>query len=136
MKLQEYQAKQLLAKFGVPIPRGEVADTPEQVAEAAKTLGGRVVIKAQVLAGGRGKAGAVKVKDTPEGAAEYAASILGKKLYFEQAKEELLIERVYVEEALAIAKEYYIGITTDRASQRNVFIVSSQGGMDIEEVAH
>lgn len=136
MKLQEYQAKQLLAKFGVPIPRGQVAETPEQVAEAARTLGGRVVIKAQVLAGGRGKAGAVKVKDTPEAAAEYAASILGKKLYFEQAKEELLIERVYVEEALPIAKEYYIGITTDRASQRNVFIVSSQGGMDIEEVAH
>jgi succinyl-CoA synthetase beta subunit len=136
MKLQEYQAKELLAKYGVPIPKGHVCDTPEQVAEAAALLGGRAVVKAQVLAGGRGKAGGVKVTKTPEEAQAFAASILGKSLYFEQAKSELLIDRVYVEEALPIAKEYYIGITTDRASQRNVFIVSSQGGMDIEEVAH
>ncbi|MDX1931281.1 MAG: ADP-forming succinate--CoA ligase subunit beta [Capsulimonadales bacterium] len=136
MKLQEYQAKQLLAKYGVPIPEGFVCDTPEQVAEAVGMLGGRGVVKAQVLAGGRGKAGGVKVARSAEEAQEFAASILGKKLYFEQAKSELPIERLYVEEALPIAREYYIGITTDRATQRNVFIVSSQGGMDIEEVAH
>ena len=136
MKLQEYQAKEILAKYNVPIPKGHVCDTPEQVAEAARQLGGRAVVKAQVLAGGRGKAGAVKVAKTPEEAQEFAASILGKRIYFEQAKEELLIDRLYVEEALPIAKEYYLGITTDRGSQRNVFIVSSQGGMDIEEVAH
>jgi succinyl-CoA synthetase beta subunit len=136
MKLQEYQAKELLAKYSVPLPKGHVADTPEQVAEAVTQLGGKGVVKAQVLAGGRGKAGAVKVAKSVEEAKEFAASILGKKLYFEQAKEELLIERLYVEEMLPIAKEYYIGITTDRTTQRNVFIVSSQGGMDIEEVAH
>ncbi|GAB4455139.1 MAG: ADP-forming succinate--CoA ligase subunit beta [Armatimonadaceae bacterium] len=135
MKLQEYQAKEILAKYGVPIPRGHVCDTPEAVKDAATNLGGKAVVKAQVLAGGRGKAGAVKVGKTPEECAEFAASILGKKLYFEQAKGELLIDRLYVEEALPIAKEYYIGITTDRNTQRNVFIVSSQGGMDIEEVA-
>jgi succinyl-CoA synthetase beta subunit len=136
MKLQEYQAKELLAKYGVPIPKGKIADTPEQVAEAAASLGGRAVVKAQVLAGGRGKAGGVKVAQTPEEASQFAASILGKRLYFEQAKEELRIDQVYVEEMLPIAKEYYLGITTDRGTQRNVFIVSSQGGMDIEEVAH
>jgi succinyl-CoA synthetase beta subunit len=136
MKMQEYQAKELLAKYGVPVPKGQVADTPEQVAEAAAALGGFAVVKAQVLAGGRGKAGGVKVTKTAEDAQAFAASILGKELYFEQAKSDLRIDRVLVEEALPIAKEYYIGITTDRASQRNVFIVSSQGGMDIEEVAH
>jgi succinyl-CoA synthetase beta subunit len=136
MKMQEYQAKELLAKYGVPVPKGQVADTPEQVAEAAAALGGFAVVKAQVLAGGRGKAGGVKVTKTAEDARAFADSILGKELYFEQAKSNLQIDRVLVEEALPIAKEYYIGITTDRGSQRNVFIVSSQGGMDIEEVAH
>lgn len=136
MKMQEYQAKELLAKYGVPVPKGQVADTPEQVFDAARALGGTVVVKAQVLAGGRGKAGGVKVAKTPEEARDFAASILGKELYFEQAKGNLRIDQVLVEEALSIAKEYYIGITTDRTTQRNVFIVSSQGGMDIEEVAH
>lgn len=136
MKMQEYQAKELLAKYGVPVPKGQVADTPEEVAEAAAALGGFAVVKAQVLAGGRGKAGGVKVAKSAEEASNFAASILGKELYFEQAKSSLRIDRVLVEEALSIAKEYYIGITTDRASQRNVFIVSSQGGMDIEDVAH
>ena len=136
MKMQEYQAKELLAKYGVPVPKGQVADTPEEVAEAAAALGGFAVVKAQVLAGGRGKAGGVKVAKSAEEASNFAALILGKELYFEQAKSNLRIDRVLVEEALSIAKEYYIGITTDRASQRNVFIVSSQGGMDIEDVAH
>ena len=100
------------------------------------TLGGGGAIKAQVLAGGRGKAGAVKVTKDTEVAKTFAASIIGKSLYFEQAKGELLISEVLVEELLPIDKEYYIGIVTDRSSQRNVIIVSSQGGMDIEEVAH
>src|SRR4028118_23817 len=135
MKMQEYQAKELLAKYGVPVPKGQVATTPEQVFEAATALGGTAVVKAQVLAGGRGKAGGVKVAKTAEEARDFAASILGKELYFEQAKGNLRIDEVLVEEVLPITKEYYIGITTDRATERNVFIVSSQGGMDIEEVA-
>jgi len=135
MKMQEYQGKALLAKFGVPTPRGIVCTTPDDVKKAAEELGGGAVVKAQVLAGGRGKAGAVKVGKTPDACAEFAASILGKKLYFAQAKEELLISTVLVEELLPIAKEYYIGVVVDRVTQRNVFIVSSQGGMDIEEVA-
>ena len=135
MKLQEFQGKALLAKYGVPVPKGQVASTPEQAAEAAKAIGGKVVVKAQVLAGGRGKAGGVKLTETPEAAQEFAASILGKELYFAQAQSNLRIDQVLVEEALPIAKEYYIGITTDRNTQSNVFIVSSQGGIDIEEVA-
>src|SRR5688572_30950124 len=98
MKMQEYQAKELLAKYGVPVPKGQVADTPEQVAEAAEALGGFAVVKAQVLAGGRGKAGGVKVTKTAEDAKTFAASILGKELYFEQAKSNLQIDRVLVEE--------------------------------------
>jgi succinyl-CoA synthetase beta subunit len=136
MKMQEYQGKELLAKYGVPVPKGQVCDTPEQVAEAVNALGGRGVVKAQVLAGGRGKAGGVKVAKSADEARDFAASLLGKSLYFEQAKQELRIDQLLVEEVLPIAKEYYIGITTDRTTQRNVFIVSSQGGMDIEEVAH
>ncbi len=136
MKMQEYQAKALLASFGVPTPKGIVCKTPEEVKAAAESLGGGAVVKAQVLAGGRGKAGAVKVAKTAEACAEFAASILGKKLYFEQAKEELLIHTLFVEELLPIAKEYYLGVVVDRDTQRNVFILSSQGGMDIEEVAH
>jgi succinyl-CoA synthetase beta subunit len=135
MKLQEFQGKALLAKYGVPVPKNQVASTPDEVAAAANAIGGKVVVKAQVLAGGRGKAGGVKVVDGADAAKAFAESILGKELYFAQAQSNLRIENVLVEEALPIAKEYYIGITTDRASQRNVFIVSSQGGMDIEEVA-
>jgi succinyl-CoA synthetase beta subunit len=136
MKMQEYQGKELLRRFGVPVPRGIVCRTPEEVADAARELGGGAVVKAQVLSGGRGKAGAVKVGKTPEACAEFAASILGKKLWFEQAKEELLISTLLVEELLPIAKEYYLGVVVDRVTQRNVLILSSQGGMDIEQVAH
>ena len=136
MKMQEYQAKALLAQFGVPTPKGIVCTTPDQVKAAAESLGGGAVVKAQVLAGGRGKAGAVKVAKTAEGCADFAGSILGKKLYFEQAKEELAITTLLVEELLPIAKEYYLGLVVDRDTQRNVLILSSQGGMDIEEVAH
>ena len=136
MKMQEYQAKELLAKYGVPVPKGQVCETPEQVLEAAQALGGRAVVKAQVKTGGRGKAGGVRVAGTAEEARGFAASILGKELYFEQAKGNLRIDHVLVEEVLPIAKEYYLGVTTDRNTQRNVFIVSSQGGMDIEQVAH
>ncbi len=136
MKLQEFQGKALLAKYGVAVPRGQVAATPGEVVAAANAIGGgKVVVKAQVLAGGRGKAGGVKVVDGAAAASAYAETILGKELFFAQAQSNLRIDNVLVEEALPIAKEYYIGITTDRNSQRNVFIVSSQGGMDIEEVA-
>ena len=136
MKMQEFQAKDLLRKYGVPTPKGIVCTTVEEVAAAAAELGGGAVVKAQVLSGGRGKAGAVKVGKTPEACAEFAGKILGTKLYFEQAKSDLHIGTVLVEQLLDIAKEYYVGVVVDRDSQRNVLIVSSQGGMDIEEVAH
>lgn len=136
MKMQEYQAKELLARYGVPVPKGQVCRTPDEVTTAAQALGGKAVVKAQVLSGGRGKAGGVKVAKSTGEASVFAGSILGKELYFEQAKGNLRIDEVLVEEVLPIAREYYLGITTDRTTQRNVFIVSSQGGMDIEEVAH
>ena len=136
MKMQEFQAKELLRKYGVPTPSGIVCTTPEEVSAAAVALGGGAVVKAQVLAGGRGKAGAVKVAKTPEACAAFAEQILGSHIYFEQAKSELYIGTVLVEELLSIAKEYYVGVVVDRDSQRNVLIVSSQGGMDIEDVAH
>ncbi len=136
MKMQEYQGKELLARYAVPVPKGIVCRTAEEAAEAARTLGGGAVVKAQVLSGGRGKAGAVKVGKTPEACAEFAGSILGRSLWFEQAKAELPINTLLVEELLPIAKEYYLGVVVDRVTQRNVLILSSQGGMDIEEVAH
>ncbi|MFM7323063.1 MAG: ADP-forming succinate--CoA ligase subunit beta [Armatimonadota bacterium] len=136
MKMQEYQGKELLARYDVPVPKGIVCRTAEEAGAAARALGGGAVVKAQVLSGGRGKAGAVKVGKTPEACAEFAGSILGKSLWFEQAKAELPINTLLVEELLPIAKEYYLGVVVDRVTQRNVLILSSQGGMDIEEVAH
>lgn len=129
MKIHEYQAKQILAKYGVPVPAGHVWTTPEEVERFAASLGKPVVVKAQVHVGGRGKAGGIKVaKDAPE-AREIAGNMLGSKL------KGLTVEKVLVEEALDIRREYYLGITIDRAAQQNVIMVSSVGGVDIEEVA-
>jgi len=136
LKLHEYQAKQILAAHGVPVPRGCVADNGEDAARIATELGGRVVIKGQVHSGGRGKAGAVKLASGPDDAREIANDLIGKTLYFAQAGSHIKVERVLVEEALAIKSEIYLAITQDRASQRNVLIISTHGGMDIEEVAH
>ena len=129
MKIHEFQAKQVLRRFGVPAPDGAVCETPEEARDHAAALGAPVVIKAQVLVGGRGKAGGVKVARTPEEAFSAAGAILGMDI------KGLTVHRVLVEPALDIREEYYIGVALDRASQRNTVIVSAAGGVDIEEVA-
>jgi succinyl-CoA synthetase beta subunit len=136
LKIHEYQAKQLLKQYGVPVPAGQVAETPEEVRDAARQIGKRVVIKGQVHSGGRGKAGAVKLADNDTQAEQIAKELLGKTLFFAQANANIKVRRVLVEEAVAIDKEIYAAITQDRARQRDVVIVSTKGGMDIEEVAH
>lgn len=128
MKLQEYMAKDLLRRAGVPVPPGEVAATPEQAEEIARRLG-PVAIKAQVLVGGRGKAGGIKLANTPEEAREAASQILGMDL------KGLIVEKVLVERQVKIAKEYYAGITLDRAQHSFTLMLSSMGGIEIEEVA-
>ena len=128
MKLHEYQGKELFRKQGMPVPEGVVAMTPGQVERAATHMG-RVVVKAQVHSGGRGKAGGVKVASTPEEAREVAARILGMDI------KGLTVHKVLVEPALDIATEYYAGIVNDRSSKRFVLMLSALGGIDIEEVA-
>ncbi|MER3413369.1 MAG: ADP-forming succinate--CoA ligase subunit beta [Armatimonadota bacterium] len=135
MKLHEYQARDLLASYAVPVPAGEVAATPEQAREMAERLGGKVVVKAQVLMGGRGKAGGVKLCNSPAEAAEFTRSILGKRLVSVQNPEGMVVELVLVVPMLDIVEEYYVGILLDRAKQQTVAMVSAAGGMDIEEVA-
>src|SRR5881397_2675235 len=136
MKIHEYQAKALLRAFGVAVPRGEVAETPAQAREAAQRLGGKVVVKAQVHAGGRGKAGGIKLADDPAGAENAARQILGMMLKTPQTPPEgILVRKVLVEEASAIDRELYLSITLDRARSTHVVMASEAGGMDIEEVA-
>ena len=137
MKIHEYQGKELLRKFGVPVPRGIVARSPEEAYQAAKELGTDVVVvKAQIHAGGRGKGGGVKLAKSPEEAREIARQMLGMKLITHQTGPEGREVRVLlIEEALPIDKEFYLGIVLDRASGRPVFMASEAGGMDIEEVA-
>jgi succinyl-CoA synthetase beta subunit len=137
MKIHEYQGKELLRKFDVPVPRGIVARTPEEAFNAARELGTDVVVvKAQIHAGGRGKGGGVKLAKSPEEAREVASQILGMQLVTHQTGTEGQEVRVLlVEEGLPIDKEFYLGIVLDRASGRPVFMASSAGGMDIEEVA-
>jgi succinyl-CoA synthetase beta subunit len=137
MKIHEYQGKELLRKFGVPVPRGIVARSPEEAYQAAKELGTEVVVvKAQIHAGGRGKGGGVKLAKSPEEAREIARQILGMKLITHQTGPEGREVRVLlIEEGLPIDKEFYLGIVLDRASGRPVFMASEAGGMDIEEVA-
>jgi succinyl-CoA synthetase beta subunit len=137
MKIHEYQGKQLLSKFGVPVPRGLVARSPEEAYQAAKELGAEVVVvKAQIHAGGRGKGGGVKLAKSPEEARELARKMLGMKLVTHQTGPEGREVRVLlIEEGLPIDKEFYLGIVLDRASGRPVFMASQAGGMDIEEVA-
>ena len=137
MKIHEYQGKELLKKFGVAVPRGVVARTPEEAESAARELGTAVVVvKAQIHAGGRGKGGGVKLAKSPEEAKSVAAEILGMQLVTHQTGPEGREVRVLlIEEGLPIDKEFYLGIVLDRASGRTVFMASSAGGMDIEEVA-
>lgn len=135
MKIHEYQAKEVLARYGVTVPRGRVASSPEEARAIAQELGGRVVVKAQVHAGGRGQAGGIRLANTPEQAEEHARALIGSRLVTPQAPQGVPVHKVLVEEAISIAQEYYLGITLDRARQRDVVMVSAMGGMDIEQVA-
>jgi succinyl-CoA synthetase beta subunit len=136
MKVHEYQAKALLREFGVAVPRGEVAETPAQAREIAQRLGGKVVVKAQVHAGGRGKAGGVKLADDPAAAERAAGQILGMMLKSPQTPPEgIQVRRVLVEEASPIERELYLSITLDRGRSTHVVMASQAGGMEIEEVA-
>jgi succinyl-CoA synthetase beta subunit len=136
MKIHEYQAKAILAKYDVPVPRGEVAYTVEEAEAAAKKIGGSVVIKAQIHAGGRGKGGGVKIAKDANEAAEIAKKILGMTLVTHQTGPEgRVVQRLLVEETLPIDRELYLGITLDRGLGESVFMASKEGGVEIEEVA-
>jgi succinyl-CoA synthetase beta subunit len=129
LKLHEYQAKEIFADYGIPIPGGKVAVTPEEAASIAREIGKKVVIKAQVHVGGRGKAGGIKFASSPEEAVKVASDILSMEI------KGLPVKKVLVGECLDVSDEYYLGIIVDRKSQRPVVMVSSAGGVDIEEVA-
>ncbi|CAG0934311.1 ADP-forming succinate--CoA ligase subunit beta [Geobacter sp.] len=136
MNIHEYQAKEILSSYSIPVPRGRVALTSDQVERAAKEMGGRCVIKAQIYAGGRGKAGGVKLVHHPEQAQDYGKELFGKRLVTPQTGPEgLKVRRILVEEAVEIAREFYLSITLDRATSRYCLIASAEGGVDIEEVA-
>ena len=136
MKVHEHQAKALLREFGVAVPRGEVATTPSEARAAASRIGGKVMVKAQVHAGGRGKAGGIKLADGPAAAEQVASQILGMRLTTPQTPPEgILVRSVLVEEASAIERELYLSITLDRARATHVAMASQAGGMEIEEVA-
>ena len=129
MKLHEYQSKQIFARYGIPIPNGRIAGTSTEVKQIAEELGGQVVVKSQVLVGGRGKAGGIRLAKTPEEAQELATVILGMEI------KGLPVRKVLVDEAVSIKQEFYIGIVNDRQHQMPVLIASGAGGMEIEEVA-
>ncbi len=129
MKLHEYQSKARFAEYGIPVPHGKVASSPHEAFEIAKEIGGAVVVKAQVLVGGRGKAGGVKRATSPEEAEKFAGEILGMHI------KGLTVKKVLIDPAAQIATEIYLGVTTDRAARRTVIMASAAGGVDIEEVA-
>ena len=130
MNIHEYQAKQILRSKGIPVPPGEVATTPDEAVQIAEKYGGMVVVKAQVHTGGRGKAGGVKLAKTPDEVREHAENILGMTI------SSLTVEKVLITPAEDIDTEAYVGVLIDRGSQAATFMVSSEGGIDIEEVAH
>ncbi len=138
MKIHEYQAKEILRKFGVNVPRGVFCPTAEEAVAAAESLGGKVwVVKAQIHAGGRGKGGGVKVARSLDEVKQYASQIMGMQLVTHQTGPEgQKVRRLLVEEGADIKKEYYVAALTDRATQKVAMMASSEGGMDIEEVAH
>ena len=135
MKLHEYQAKELLARYGVPTPEGRVARTADEAAEAAEALGGKVVVKAQVHAGGRGKAGGIKLANSPDEARAAAEELLGTRLVTIQSPQGQPIDAVLIEEQIDIARELYLGAVIDNSAGMPVMIASAAGGMEIEEVA-
>lgn len=138
MNIHEYQAKSLLRKYGVPVPQGKVALTPQEALEIAQTLGnGPWVIKAQIHAGGRGKGGGVKIAKSLEDVKTFADQILGMTLITPQTGPQgRLVKKIYVEEGCAIERELYFSLLLDRSSSRLTFLASTEGGMEIEEVAH
>jgi succinyl-CoA synthetase beta subunit len=129
LKLHEYQSKRIFAQYGVPIPRGDVATTPVQARQIAARLGTRVVVKSQVLVGGRGKAGGIRLAKKPDQVEQIADQILGMNI------KGLTVKKVLVDEAADIATEIYLGIVIDRARRRPVMMASAEGGIEIEEVA-
>jgi len=129
MRVYEFQAHRIFSQKGITSPPGEVAETPQEVKQIAEKLGKPVAVKAQVLVGGRGKAGGIKLAPTPEKAQQVAQQILSSPL------KGVPVKRVLVQEALSIKEEYYLGITIDRAQKKVVVMVSPSGGVDIEEVA-
>ncbi|HEY5995543.1 MAG TPA: ADP-forming succinate--CoA ligase subunit beta [Candidatus Deferrimicrobiaceae bacterium] len=136
MNIHEFQAKELLSKYGVAVPKGAVADTSIDAEAVAKELGGRIVVKAQIHAGGRGKGGGVKVANNPAEARDYAAQILGMQLVTHQTGPEgQRVKRILVEAASRIKKELYLGFVVDRASGKVAVMASTEGGMEIEKVA-
>ena len=136
MKIHEYQAKQILARHGVRIPRGELAETPAAARAVAERLGTRVVLKAQVHAGGRGKGGGIKLADSPAEAERLARAMIGMTLVTPQTGPEgKTVQRILVEEAQDIQRELYLGMVIDRAAEAAVLMASTEGGVEIEKVA-
>ena len=138
MKIHEYQAKQILREYGIPVPRGRAASTPDEAREAAETLHGKTVVKAQIHAGGRGKGGGIKPAASPDEAFAAARAILGMQLVTHQTGPEgKKVRKVLVEEASAVRKELYLSLVVDRSRGKEcvVFMASEAGGMDIEQVA-
>src|SRR5207248_4903003 len=129
MDLYEYQGKQLFAKFGIPVSDGRVATTPEEARAAAEELGGQVVVKAQVLTGGRGKAGGVKLAEDPADAERKAKDIIGLDIRGH------IVKTLWIEQASDIAKEYYLSVTFDRGAKKPLFMFTTRGGVEIEQVA-
>src|SRR3954471_7291505 len=129
MDLLEYQGKELFSRFGIPVSEGRVATTPAEARAAAEEIGGPVVVKAQVLTGGRGKAGGIKLADDPEDAERKAGEILGLDIRGH------VVRKLWVESASDIAKEYYLSVTFDRSEKKPLFMLTTEGGVDIEEVA-
>ena len=136
MKVHEYQAKALMSQYGIPVPKGSVATTPAEAREAAAGLEGKAVVKAQVHAGGRGKAGGVKVVTSAEEAEQFTSDLLGSTLVtFQTGPDGVPVNQVLVEETIDVARELYLAVVVDGEAKRNVVIASEAGGMEIEEVA-
>ncbi|HJP81959.1 MAG TPA: ADP-forming succinate--CoA ligase subunit beta [Fimbriimonadaceae bacterium] len=135
MKLHEYQSKELLSKYGVPVPPGDVTSDSAEARAIAERLGGKVVVKAQVLMGGRGKAGGVKLFDNAGDAASFTKDLIGKRLVSIQNPDGMIVDKVLVAQIVDIAKEFYLSVLLDRAEQKLLVMLSAEGGMEIEEVA-
>jgi len=135
MKLHEYQSKDLLERYGVPVPKGRVAYSDAEAVQVAKEMGGKLVVKAQVLMGGRGKAGGVRLFDSPEGVGEFVKDLIGKRLVSVQNPEGLVVEKVLIAEQIEIEREFYVAVLLDRDNRQPLVMLSAEGGMEIEQVA-